>query len=88
MIIWSLLRIYVSIHELLVRNLIFDMLAKRDVLDVTLFAVLFFFTSIFPYFLLFNKPIYRTFLKGPSRESQYEHMVHRNSDLTMDSVLN
>lgn len=78
--IWSFCRVYRGIHGVIDRDVIFnELLAQESTLWLVIHAILFAIGNQLPYLCI---PIIRD---CPEKRLDYVSMIHRNSDLTLNS---
>jgi hypothetical protein len=87
-IIWSVLRIYRSIHGIFQRDLIFDMFSETRTGYLVLEALLFFLGNLLPYILVNTKLVYGAYTaKYENKWSGLKSVIRHNSNLS-NSALN
>jgi hypothetical protein len=84
---WSFVRVYRSVHGLIERDLIFEMLGETQNGNLVYQGILFFIGNLLPYMLVNSLLIVKAYTaKQQSRWTNYKSMVRHNSDLTSSAL--
>ena len=84
LVVWSSVKIYRGVHGIIEDDLIFDMLAETDDLQLILQGVLYFLSTMVPILLLVSPMVFPSFFLSYKEQGGYKHFLQK-TDSTPES---